>query len=466
MTTIPEVLVISSRNVILPGFEQPQAATIRVDVHTGIIVDILQQYLRDEPSGHHHLKTRWINAGDQFVLPGLVDTHVHLQEPGQTDWEGFWTGTRAAISGGVTTLVDMPLDCLPPTTTVANLQMKKEAAEGQCWSDIAFWGGIIPGNQAELKPMADGGVKGFKCFLIDTGTDEFPWVSESELRTHMEELKDTPTVLLFHAELENPSLTGCHPQKYGDPTVYQTYLDSRPEEMEVAAISMIVRLQQEYPSLHCHIAHLSASTALPLIQTAKRRGSKLTVETCPHYLSLSATPRFNRHPEFKCSPPIREDQNREKLWDALIDGTIDCVASDHSPCALELKKLEEGDIMGAMGGIHGLGLGLSLLWTEGKKRGVSLAQIVRWTSEKTAQLAGLSASKGGIKVGLDGDLVIWDPNAEFEVSKKDLHFKNKLSPYEGMGLRGVVHQTFLRGRLVYDRKQNGFDGLEPVGNLL
>ncbi|KAH7916577.1 hypothetical protein BJ138DRAFT_1139373 [Hygrophoropsis aurantiaca] len=459
-----EILVIASRNVILPGFEQPQAATIKVDIRTGTITEIQQQYVY-HPTLVSDPKIQWINAENKFVLPGLVDTHVHLQEPGRTDWEGFWTGTRAAVSGGITTLVDMPLDSLPPTTTVANLLRKRQAAIGQCWADVAFWGGAISGNQTQLRPLADAGVKGFKCFLGDTGDEEFPWVTEDELSEHMEVIQDIASqpILLFHAELDD----SCAFKPVSeDPTLYDTYLNSRPERMEVDAISMITRLQERYPSVPCHIAHLSASSALPIIKNSKRRGLNLTVETCFHYLCLSATNQFNRHPEFKCSPPIRNDANRELLWDALIDGTIDCVVSDHSPCALELKKLKEGNIMDALGGIHGLGLGLSLLWTEAKKRNVSIAQIVRWTSEATAELAGLSALKGGITVGRDGDLVIWDPNAEFKVSNEHLRFKNKISPYKGLTLSGIVHQTFLRGCLVYDIAHNGFDGLEAVGNLL
>jgi allantoinase len=281
----------------------------------------------------------------------------------------------------------------------------------------------------------------------------------------MKELQDQSIVLLFHAELESDSCSVQNHEEH-DPTAYQTFLSSRPQELEVNAISLITVLQEKYNSLRCHIVHLSASSALPIIRAARSRGLNLTVETCFHYLCLSADDIPHGQPEFKCCPPIRSDSNRDALWEALIDGTIDCVVSDHSPCVAELKKFEEGNIMTAWGGINSLGFGLSLLWTEGRKRGISLGQIIRWTSEETAKHAGLSSSKGRLSVGYDGDLVIWDPTAEFKVSKEHFHFKNKFSAYEGMVLNGVVQQTVLRGRVAYDRTQNGFDGLTPTGKLL
>ncbi|OAX42545.1 allantoinase [Rhizopogon vinicolor AM-OR11-026] len=454
-------LVVTGQNVLLPGSDQPQPATITVDIGTGKISDIQTVYTQQSPGG----ETTFIDAGDKFVLPGLVDAHVHLNEPGRTDWEGFWTGTRAAVAGGITTVVDMPLNSIPPTTTLQNLEIKRQSAQGQCWADVGFWGGVIPGNQADLKSLVAAGVKGFKCFLIESGVEEFPCVSEHDLHTHMQELQDQSTVLLFHAEMESDS-SSVQSHEGRDPTEYQTFLFSRPQELEVNAISMITLLQEKYRSLRCHIVHLSASSALPVIRAARSRGLNLTVETCFHYLCLSADDIPNGRPEFKCCPPIRSESNRDALWEALIDGTIDCVVSDHSPCVSELKKFEEGDIMSAWGGINSLGFGLSLLWTESKKRGVSIGQIIRWTSEQTAKHAGLSSSKGHLSVGYDGDLIIWDPAAEFKVSKEQFHFKNKFSAYEGMLLNGVVQQTFLRGRVAYDRTQNGFGGLTPIGKLL
>ncbi|KAL0955942.1 hypothetical protein HGRIS_002127 [Hohenbuehelia grisea] len=393
--------------------------------------------------------------------------HVHLNEPGRTDWEGFWTGTRAAASGGVTTVVDMPLNSIPPTTTVDNLQAKQAAARGQCFTDVAFWGGVIPKNEPHLKPLVDAGVKGFKCFLIESGVDEFPCVNETNLHAAMKELQDAPTVLLFHAELDSNSTATetSDGQTEPDPALYETFLHSRPQTLETDAISLITRLQQEYPSLRCHIVHLSAASALSLIRAARTRGTKLTVETCFHYLCLSANDIPNGRPEFKCCPPIREGENRELLWKALQDGTIDCVVSDHSPCVAELKSLDDGDIMSAWGGISTLGLGLSLLWTEGRKRGVTISQIVNWTATQTALHAGLSDIKGKLDVGYDGDFIIWDPNATFEVTKESLNFKNKLSPYVGLTLDGRIISTYLRGNRTFDAVQ-GFEAVGPIGKLL
>ncbi|KAG2138008.1 hypothetical protein DEU56DRAFT_945809 [Suillus clintonianus] len=447
--TIFVMAIVTSRNALLPGSNELQPATITVNIGTGKITDIQTVYAERSPGG----ETTFIDAGEKFVLPGLVDAHVHLNEPGRTDWEGFWTGTRAAVAGGITTVVDMPLNSIPPATTLQNLEIKRQTAQGQSWAD------------ADLKPLVAAGVKGFKCFLIESGVEEFPCVSEHDPHAHMQELLDQSTVLLFHAELEGDSCSVQNNEEH-DPTAYQTFLSSCPQELEVNAISLITRLQERYNSLRCHIVHLSASSALPIIRAARSRKLNLTVETCFHYLCLSADSVPRGRPEFKCCPPIRSESNRDALWEALIDGTIDCVVSEHSPWVAELKKFEEGNIMTAWGGINSLGFGLSLLWTEGRRRGVSLGQIIRWTSEETVKHAGLSSSKGQLSVGYDGDLVIWDPAAEFKVSKEHFHFNNKFSSYEGMVLNGVVQQTILRGRMAYDRTQNGFDSLTPIGKLL
>ncbi|KAG1890253.1 allantoinase [Suillus subluteus] len=455
------LLTVTSRNVLLPDFDLPRPATINVDLRTGKIIEVRLEYIGDEAckkSGDLH----FVDAGDKVVLPGLVDAHVHLEEPGNQDWEGFWTGTQAAAAGGVTALIDMPVDSSPPTTTPRNLDIKRRSARGQCWVDVGFWGGAIPQNQDELGPLLSAGVRGFKCFLIDTGIEEFPCVSESDLHTHMSHLENS--VMIFHAEIQTASSPVRHRLNSRS---YQEFLSSRPKELEVDAITLITRLQAMYPSVSCHIAHLSAAAALPIIRAAKDRGSKLSVETCFHYLCLSAEDIPDGATEYKCTPPIREDFNRNLLWDALMDGTIDCVISDHSPCLIEMKGLEHGDFMKAWGGVSSLGLGLSLLWTEGKKRGISLGQIIRWMSIKNAELAGLSSTKGQLKVGHDGDLVIWDPEPEFKVNPSHAAAPNKLTPYEGMTLRGLVHKTFVRGRLAYDSAlQDGFTGLQPSGELL
>ncbi|KIY50345.1 allantoinase [Fistulina hepatica ATCC 64428] len=456
------LLVCTGQHVLLDGYDTPQSATIAIDVGSGKIVET-----RPVWCSHNTFKladadiVKWIDAGDNIVLPGL--SHVHLNEPGRTEWEGFYTGTRAAASGGVTTLVDMPLNSIPPTTTVANLKTKREAAAGQCYVDVAFWGGVVPGNQKHLKPLVDAGVKGFKCFLIDSGVDEFPRVSVEDVKTAMAELDGLDTAYLFHAELASDASAAAHDHS-GNPTHYSTFLDSRPQKLELDAVSLITSLQAAHPALRCHIVHLSASSALPVVAVAKARGLNLTVETCFHYLCLSADDIPAGRPEFKCCPPIREQANRDLLWAALQDGTIDCVVSDHSPCTAELKRLDDGDIMSAWGGISTLGLGLSLLWTEGSKRGATIADIIRWTSTKTAQHAGLSHRKGSLKAGYDGDFIIWDPKAQAQVTKESLQFKNKLSPYEGRVLNGKVKQTFLRGQLVFDAV-TGFPGMAS-GELL
>ncbi|KAG9221112.1 hypothetical protein CCMSSC00406_0005449 [Pleurotus cornucopiae] len=458
------LLVCTGDKVVLPGARDPQPATIAIDTTTGIIIDV--QHARSGRSAFPDIPDdQFIDAGDRLILPGLVDAHVHLNEPGRTDWEGFLTGTRAAASGGVTAVVDMPLNSIPPTTTVPNLEAKRAAARGQCYTDVAFWGGVIPGNQSHLKALVDAGVKGFKCFLIESGVEEFPCVQEPDLKVAMAEMQDLPTTLLFHAELDQlPSDQEEH-SRSADPTDYQTFLDSRPQRLEANAISLITSLQEQYPSLKCHIVHLSAASALPLIRAAKSKKLPLTVETCFHYLCLSSQDIPKGHPEFKCCPPIREGVNRDALWEALIGGDIDCVVSDHSPCVAELKNLVDGDIMSAWGGISALGLGLSLLWTEGLKRGVTICQIVDWMGVKTAAHANLASTKGQLRVGFDGDFSIWNPDTSFKVTKEGLNFKNKLSPYEGLVLQGRVEKTYLRGHLVYDAVQ-GFEGIQPSGKLL
>ncbi|KAG6820730.1 hypothetical protein H0H93_012376 [Arthromyces matolae] len=386
-------------------------ATLTIDLETGKIIDIVYGYQSIHPDDPL-ISVQWLDAGEKYVLPGLVDAHVHLNEPGRTDWEGFLTGTKAAISGGVTTVVDMPLNSIPPTTTTEHLNLKRKAAQNQCYSDVAFWGGVIPGNQRDLKPLLAAGVKGFKCFLIESGVEEFPCVSVHDLELAMREIQDTSTVLLFHAELGS-----TEPPNHDAVTnrLYSTFLDSRPQKLETDAVSLIISLQANHPTLRCHIVHLSASSALPFIRSARKSGLPLTVETCFHYLCISAGDIPDGHPEFKCCPPVREAENQDLLWDGLKEGLIDFVVSDHSPCVAELKKLDEKDIMGAWGGISTLGLGLSLLWTEGQRRGVTIAHIMSWTSLKPAQHAGLAHLKGQLKVGLDGDFIIWNPETEFVV---------------------------------------------------
>ncbi|CAE6433385.1 unnamed protein product [Rhizoctonia solani] len=387
------------------------------------------------------------DVGDKAIIPGLIDAHVHLNEPGRTDWEGFRTGTQAAASGGCTTVVEMPLNSLPPTTTVANLNTKLGAAKDQCWTDIGFWGGVIPGNSADLQPLVAAGVKGFKCFLIESGVevrpsslnrmaDEFPCVNEHDLELAMEKLQGQPTVLLFHAELDGP----VNDPDTGDPTDYDTFLKSRPETFETDAIKLIVKLLQKYPLLRCHIVHLSAHSAIPIVRYARNELKlPLTVETCFHYLTLTSNEIPKGQPQFKCCPPIRDAENQEKLWEALLDGTIDMVVSDHSPCVTELKKLETGDFMDAWGGISTLGLGLSLLSTAAQKRGIPFERLLTWCSSNTALHAGLADRKGGLAVGKDADLAVWDAEVEFTVRRfQALIYAGSLKESRGPGYEGVI----------------------------
>lgn len=403
-----------------------------------------------------------VDAGDAVVSPGLVDAHVHVNEPGRTDWEGFATATRAAAAGGVTTLVDMPLNSIPPTTTLGGFKEKLEAADGQCRIDAAFWGGVIPGNTPELKPLLDAGVCGFKCFLVDSGVPEFPHVTESNLLEAMPEIAKQNSVLLVHAELSEPIDNAAADLKDADAQDYQTFLKSRPRAAENEAVKLMIRLCRE-TGAGIHIVHHSSSDVLPLLKTAKADGLPLTVETCPHYLTFAAEEIPDGATHFKCCPPVRERENREKLWAALDEGVIDMIVSDHSPCTPNLKLLEKGDFLEAWGGIAALQFSLSVIWTEAQKRGFGLRELTRWMSEAPAKLAGLDNRKGRLAVGFDADIVIWHPEKEFQVVPEIIHFKNKVTPYSGMTLRGVVEATFVRGEKVYD---NGKFSDNPTGMLL
>ncbi|PLW22206.1 hypothetical protein PCASD_18927 [Puccinia coronata f. sp. avenae] len=436
-------------------FSEAQPATLEASVHTGLITAVRPGIVPRTSYGpeteYHHLPATYL------VFPGLVDPHVHLNEPGRTAWEGFETGTNAAASGGVTTLVDMPLNAIPPTTTLANLREKTRAAEGQCLVDVAFWGGVIPGNQEHLVPLVNAGVKGFKCFLIESGVDEFPCVSAAELDKSMAILEDAKSLLMFHAELDSGTTTkdedfdeGKGQGGNGDPNLYASFLSSRAPRLELDAIELVIRLHKKYPALRTHIVHLSAADALPMIREARRvHGLPLTTETCLHYLTLSTDEIPDGQAEYKCCPPIRTPGNREALWAGLAEGTIDFVVSDHSPCTPELK--EKGSLMDAWGGIGGLGLGLSLLWTEGAARSFPHlhGHLLKWLCERPAAFAGLHPRKGALAPGYQCDLCIFDPNLAFQVTKEDLKFKNKISAYVGKRLSGRVVATVLATQLVY-----------------
>jgi allantoinase len=434
--------VIRGRRVLTPEGRRPAA----VHVRGGLIASVSD--FGDVPRGCA-LK----EVGESSVLmPGLVDSHVHVNEPGRTDWEGFETATRAAAAGGVTTIVDMPLNSIPPTTTVEGLRAKLEAARGKCQVDVGFWGGVVPGNLSELRGLFDAGVVGFKCFLIHSGVEEFPHVTESELRPALEELARMGSLLIVHAEAPEPVERALAAQEAGaeDPRRYESFLRSRPRAAEDEAVRLMIRLCRE-TGARVHIVHHSSADSLAELRAARAEGLPLTVETCPHYLSFVAEEVPDGATEFKCCPPIRERENREQLWAALSEGLIDMVVSDHSPCPPALKRLEEGDFLQAWGGISSLQLRLPVMWTRAGERGHSLEELARWLSREPARLAGLGESKGTIAEGFDADLVVWNTEETFRVEPSMLMHRHRLTPYEGQRLRGVVEATYLRGELIYER---------------
>jgi len=398
---------------------------------------------------------------DSVLLPGLVDSHVHINEPGRTEWEGFWTATRAAASGGVTTLVDMPLNCIPETIDVDALEAKRAAAFGKTWVDWAAWGGVVHGNSEALPALAGAGIPGFKCFLIHSGIDGFAWVNEDDLRLALRKLRGTGLPLLAHAEIAGPveAATSALNTIGADWHKYSTYLSSRPDAAEVEAIALLIRLAEEFQT-HIHIVHLVSAQAVPLLAEARNRGVPITAETCVQYLWFTAEEIPDGATEFKCAPPIRSAANREALWAALESGLIDLVATDHSPCPPAMKRRDEGRWDLAWGGIASLGLALPVMGTAMERRGMDLnkgmERLAAWMSAAPAELAGLAGRKGALVAGADADIVVFDPDATWTVTPKSLHFSHKLSPYLGAELRGEVLQTWLRGELVYSL--DGFHG--------
>jgi allantoinase len=397
--------------------------------------------------------------GDAAILPGLVDSHVHLNDPGRTDWEGFETGTRAAAAGGYTLLVDMPLNCLPATTEVAALDAKRQAARDHCWVDWRAWGGVVERNERCVEPLAAGGVAGFKCFLIHPGIDGFTMVTEEQLRKALPQVVKTGLPLLVHAEVPGPIDAATAKLANADWSVYATYLKSRPAEAELGAIRMLLALCREL-RFRLHIVHLSACDALPEIRAARTEGLPVSVETCPHYLHLSAETIAKGATLCKCAPPIRSEANREQLWRGLRDGLIDMVVTDHSPCPPEMKRLAEGNFKSAWGGIASLSVALPIVYTEAHRRGFSLCDIARWMAEAPAKLAGCEKRKGRIAAGYDADFVVFEPEREFRVTEKQLHYRHPVSPYLGEKLLGKAKATYLRGQLIY--KDGEFCG-RPIG---
>jgi allantoinase len=376
------------------------------------------------------------DLGDDVLLPGLVDTHVHVNEPGRTEWEGFATATRAAAAGGVTTIVDMPLNSLPPTVSVDALETKRRAAGGQCFVDVGFWGGAVPGNTGELPKLHAAGVFGFKCFLVDSGVAEFPPLDAAGLDAALDAVD-----ALFVVHAEDPGEIRAAPAS----PRYPDFLASRPPAAETNAVAWVLRAARR-AGARIHILHLSSSAVLPMLRAARRDGVRVTAETCPHYLSLSAEDVPDGATEYKCCPPIRDAANRDALWEGLATGAIDCVVSDHSPCTPQLKA---GDFSTAWGGIASVQLGLPVVWTQARRRGYGLADLVRWMAMRPAQLAGLTR-KGRIAVGCDADLVAFAPDATFTVEPHLLRHRHPVTPYAGRRLDGVVRATWLRGRVVDD----------------
>lgn len=383
--------------------------------------------------------------GTLAILPGLVDSHVHINEPGRTEWEGFRTATRAAAAGGYTMLVDMPLNCIPATTSMSGLEAKRQAADGQCLVDWAAWGGVVQGNDDQIERLAQAGVRGFKCFLVHPGIDEFTMVTEEDLRKALPHVTRSGLPLLVHAELPGPIEAAAKRLSAADWSRYQTYLQSRPDEAELAAIKLMLSLCREY-RFRLHIVHLATASALEILHSARTEGLPVTVETCPHYLHLEAETIADGTTQSKCAPPIRCSANRELIWQGLQDGGIDMVVTDHSPCPPAMKA---GTFLTAWGGIASLSMALPVMWTEARRRGFSLPDIVRWMAEQPARLAGCDARKGQIAAGRDADFVVFDPEAEFAVTPERLHHRHPVSPYLGERLQGIVKRTYLRGQMVF-----------------
>ena len=427
-----DLIIISERAVFPDGIR-----AAGVIVRDGRIAQVAAHTHR--PAG-----LRVVDVGDRVLLPGLVDTHVHINEPGRTEWEGFETGTGAAAAGGVTTIVDMPLNSIPATTSVEGFDAKVAAARGRCHVDVGLWGGVVPGNTNSLAALAARGVLGFKCFMSPSGVDEFEHVCEEDLRRAMPVLQRLGLPLLVHAEWP-ALLVAAEPS--ADPRCHRTWLATRPPESELAAIALLIELARD-DRVHVHVVHLASAGALDALRAARREGLPVTVETCPHYLTFCADDIADGATAFKCAPPIRGRDNREALWDALGRGDVDLVATDHSPAPAALKGIEDGDFISAWGGIASLQIGLPVVWTGAASRGYNLEHVARWLAAAPARLAGLAGRKGAIEPGCDADFVVFDPDATFVVDAARLLHRHPITPYAGMRLRGVVEQTILRGNVV------------------
>ena len=445
---MPERIAIRSQRVLTPNGIGPAAVLVEGERIAAILA--FDAVPPDVPCEDH---------GARVLMPGLVDVHVHLNDPGRADWEGFESGSRAAAAGGFTTLVDMPLNSEPVTTTADGLARKRAAAAHRIWVDCGLWGGLVPGNADQLPALLAGGVLGVKAFLAPSGLGAFPPITDVELRAAMPLLREARVPLLAHAEL----VSACAAPAEGDPRSYRRYLASRPAAWEEDAVALLIRLAREI-GCAVHVVHLSAASALPALHAARGEGLPITVETCPHYLSFCADDIPDGDARFKCAPPIREAANRTALWRGLGAGDIDLVASDHSPCPPELKQIESGDLDTAWGGVASLQLTLPATWTQARRRGHGLADLVRWLAQEPARVAGLRARKGALAPGFDADLLAFDPDARQRVTRESLHTRHSLSPWLSLELDGVVEATWLRGQPVY-RRGSGFSGT-PRGRIL
>ncbi len=427
-----DTAIISDRTAMPDGIRRAV-----VLIKDGIIADVADKL----PAGNFLV----IDLGNKVLMAGVIDPHVHINEPGRTDWEGFDTATKAAIAGGITTLVDMPLNSSPVTTTAGAFDVKVNATKTKLHTNCGFWGGLVPGNEKEIESLIGKGVLGFKAFLTHSGIDEFPNVTDNDLRKAMPVIAKNGLPLLVHCELSSPILwRGLGGE------VYQNYLASRPKKWEDDAISLMIRLCEEF-SCRTHIVHLSSANSIKQITKAKEKGLPLTVETGQHYLYFNAEDIKDGQTPFKCAPPIRGKANNEKLWQALKEGIIDFVATDHSPAPPVMKEITSGDFMKAWGGISSIQFALPVLWTAAKKHDCSLNDIAKWLCEKPAILTGKQNSKGKIAKGYDADLVVWDPEQQFTVTESMIHHKHKITPYLGEELYGVVEQTYLEGEKVFDK---------------
>lgn len=430
-------LVVTSDRIVTPEGERPGAVVVSEGRVTAIVSREAAPTARAT-----------VDTGSAALLPGIVDTHVHLNEPGRTEWEGFATGTRAAAAGGVTTLVDMPLNSIPVTTNVAALRQKAAAAHGTALVDYGFWGGVVPGNRADVAPLLDAGALGFKAFLVPSGIDEFPMTGPQDLAAAMTQIAAHNAVLLVHAEDPGVIDQTAAREARGDPRHYRTWLASRPVAAELAAIDRMLELSAR-TACRVHIVHLACADGIARLVAARRSGVPVTVETCPHYLSFAAEDVPDGATAFKCAPPIRERSHRDGLWQGLERGDIDLVASDHSPSPPALKCVDRGDFLAAWGGIASLEIALAAVWTGARERGRSLTDVARWMSHHPALLAGLSR-KGRIAPGCDADLVVFDSDERWTVDPRSLRQRHPVTPYAGLALQGRVLRTFVRGMLVYD----------------